>query len=286
MWTSDRDSTIRLWSGRDFAEPTVWMRLGKESYPVKFSPDGRWLATSSDEGKIQVWDLLNRRQRAVLASRPTRAGPRVFLDKGERLVAAYSNPDAFVEFDVETGAVVRTYAWNNPVPLQRGRRFAFSPDDRWILLLEDGGPARLIERATGEETPLPLDLPKPVDAAFSQDGRFLAVADDSDFVRVWQSAPWREAMVFRGFNLGVNAVAFSRDSRRLVITSRLTDAVKIHDLGTGHELLTLTAPTAIFLPVGFSPDGNVLLGLNDGLDRALWRAPSWAEIEAAERPVR
>jgi hypothetical protein len=67
---------------------------------------------------------------------------------------------------------------------------------------------------------------------------------------------------------------------------RLTDAVNIYDLGTGHELLTLAAPTAIFLPVGFSPDGHVLVGLNDGQDRALWRAPSWEEIEAAEGTAR
>ena len=286
MWTSDRDARIRLWSGADFAEPTDWMSLGKEACPVEFSRDGRWLATSSDEGKIQVWDLLNRTQRTVLTFRPGRASPRSFLDDGERLVAGYSHPDAFLEFDVETGEVVRTYAWHNPVPLQRGRRFAFSPDDRWCLLLEEGGPARLIERATGEETLIESDLPMPVDAAFSPDGRFLAVANDSDYVRVWQSAPWRESMVFRGFSMGVNAVAFSPDSRRLVIASRLTDAVNIYDLGSGHELLTLAAPTAIFLPMGFSPDGNVLVGLNVSLDRALWRAPSWGEIEAPEPPAR
>ena len=52
----------------------------------------------------------------------------------------------------------------------------------------------------------------------------------------------------------------------------------------GHrELLTLEGTGSWFNSSAFSPDGTVL-GSNTLLGRLhLWRAPSWAEIEAAER---
>lgn len=39
---------------------------------------------------------------------------------------------------------------------------------------------------------------------------------------------------------------------------------------------------ALFLSTAFSPNGDAIGSLNQGGEPHLWRAPSWAEIEAAE----
>ena len=41
--------------------------------------------------------------------------------------------------------------------------------------------------------------------------------------------------------------------------------------------------SGVVAAVAFSPDGNVLGSVNGNGILHLWRAPSWAEIEAAER---
>ena len=49
------------------------------------------------------------------------------------------------------------------------------------------------------------------------------------------------------------------------------------------ELLTLEGEGSLFYRTAFSPDGNVLGSMNWSGVLHLWRAPSWAEIEAAEK---
>jgi WD40 repeat protein len=54
-------------------------------------------------------------------------------------------------------------------------------------------------------------------------------------------------------------------------------------MATHRELLALQAQGQFFMGLSFSPDGNTLIAVSlDGVV-SLWRAPSWAEIEAAEK---
>jgi hypothetical protein len=58
--------------------------------------------------------------------------------------------------------------------------------------------------------------------------------------------------------------------------------VKLWDMDSWQELLTLEGAGSLFGLTAFSPDGNVIgTRSTDGILN-LWRAPSWAEINAAE----
>jgi WD40 repeat protein len=58
--------------------------------------------------------------------------------------------------------------------------------------------------------------------------------------------------------------------------------VKLWDVDTYQEVATLEGQGSVFQTVQFSPDSNMLLGINLVGTLQLWNAPSWAEIEAAE----
>ena len=83
--------------------------------------------------------------------------------------------------------------------------------------------------------------------------------------------------------LGAHGVAFSPDGRRLATSSVGREAVKLWDLSTHRELMTLPGQGSDFAFVAFSPDGQWLAACNTEGQLHLWRAPSWAEIEAAEK---
>ena len=76
-----------------------------------------------------------------------------------------------------------------------------------------------------------------------------------------------------------HGIAFSADGRRLISTSGGREAVKLWDVGTRQELLTLGGTGSLLDAARWSADGDVILA---GAPWQAWRAPSWEEIAAAE----
>ena len=93
----------------------------------------------------------------------------------------------------------------------------------------------------------------------------------------------RELAVLRGFLLGVQSVAFSPDGTRLATGGGGSkEAIKLWDMESQQELLTLEGQGSLFDSSAFSPDGNLLGSRNRFGLLHVWRAPPWGEIEAAE----
>jgi WD40 repeat protein len=88
------------------------------------------------------------------------------------------------------------------------------------------------------------------------------------------------------FLLGAHSVAFSPDGKRIVAGSNGIEALKLWDLGTRQEVLTLSGEGQLFEQAAFSPDGRYLFGLNVAGALYLWSAPSWQEIADAESSKR
>jgi eukaryotic-like serine/threonine-protein kinase len=282
MFTCNFAGDVRYWTGLNFDQPTDWLNVGTGSFRVLFSEDCRWLATSTEEGSIAIWDMEKRERRYQLPHMPGRALSEHFTHEGSRLFVRYRDQDSMQEWDLPSEQVVQTWGWEGPENAPRNRPFAFSHDDRWCLTLGWNGTARLRDLTTQQELVFASNVTRPAHAVFSPDGKYFAAANLRDFVSLWTLEPLREAAVFNGFLMGVTALAFSPDSQRLVITSRWGDAVKIYDVASGQELLALEENGAIHFPLAFSPDGNILAGADSMLARVIWRVPSWQEISASE----
>src|SRR5262249_54249738 len=120
---------------------------------------------------------------------------------------------------------------------------------------------------TGAEIPAgryPTDLietPGMADTALSPDGTRLAVSwrgyDTGDGkVRIFEVPSFRELRSLKGIDAIVSAVAFSPDGTRLAAAGR---TIKIWDVASGQELLTLRDPPQAFGGIlRFSGDGHRL----------------------------
>ena len=77
----------------------------------------------------------------------------------------------------------------------------------------------------------------------------------------------------------VFGIAFSADGRRLASTSTAWEPIKLWDVGTRQEVLTLTGIGGTLPAAVWSADGDVILA---GAPWQAWLAPTWEEINAAE----
>jgi WD40 repeat protein len=121
--------------------------------------------------------------------------------------------------------------------------------------------------------------------AIFPDGKRLATGStEAPVVKVWDLATGRELVALRGHNLVLFRIVVSPDGQRLATSTIGQEPIKIWDTTSWEETASLEVPGAVVGAGAFLPDGNTLAGfeLGHGGVLHLWRAPSWAEINAAE----
>jgi WD40 repeat protein len=107
----------------------------------------------------------------------------------------------------------------------------------------------------------------------------MASSTDGGLVRLFNPAKGEFIESLHGHLNGAFGIAFSADGRRLISASGGREAVKLWDVGTRQELLTLGGIGSLLNAARWSADGDVILA---GAPWQAWRAPSWEEIAAAE----
>ena len=259
--------------------------LGTNNYSVALSPDERWVAAGGFDGSLKVWDRVDRR--LVKECQPHhfpvfRVG---FLDNGRALFSFAALLEKVSELQRwEVGTWRKTGF--GPIDLELVLGLAQSPDQRHLALTYFFKPPKVWECASGrlEMTLGPASgLGLCVTPTFSPDGRFLAAALEPR-ICVWEVASQRQIAVLEQPGHPLVSVSISPDGKRLATGFREGGAVEIWDYVTQRSLLSLPSRGASYTGWSeFSPDGNTLLALNWYGLAELWHAPSWAEIEAAEK---
>jgi WD40 repeat protein len=201
-----------------------------------------------------------------------------FLAHGHKLMIAQPVPgwtDRLWDLTTER----ELHAWPSGPDAKAG---AFSPDERWFVHLFFGGASHLKDMVSGHDTDLELDLRQAMGAAFSPDGKTFAAASWRGYARLWETVTWQEVKTLPCVQLAFNSVAFSPDGSRLMTGSNGQEAIQLWDTESYQELLALEGRGSLFSSPAFSPDGSLLGSMNQQGVLHLWRAPSWAEIQAAE----
>lgn len=113
-------------------------------------------------------------------------------------------------------------------------------------------------------------------SALSPDGRMIAIGDSTGNVRVCETATGRELVRIAAHPNWAQAIVFAPGAKRL-ITSGREGSLRIWDLETGVEVLTLMAPgrTQIY-GLRFSSNGRQLIGETfseeDGIGYLIWNS--------------
>jgi len=277
-WNGTNQIVVRELRGAEFVQCGAIL-LDSDTRPAGSAYDPtRQLLTWSERAQpnsVYLASLAAPDRRIELKGNVPGLVPFRFSEDGNYL-AARNGQDSLHVWNVETGHVVASidepfrdvvFAAGGQVLVVAMRR---SPDHE-IVFYDLAHADRAPRRIPGRDNSGRL--------AVSPDGGLVASATYAGVVRLFDPAKgeWIESL--HGHLNGAFNVAFSKDGRRLISTSGGREAVKLWDVGTRQELLTLGGSGSFLHAAGWSADGDVILA---GRPWQAWRAPSWEEIAAAE----
>ena len=281
--TASSDGAVRLWDAGTGRLRRTLPGLSKRirATTAVFSHDGRRIAVGADDGAVSLWDLRSGRRLFRFRTQ----GKAVNKTQGE---APSVNDLCFTPDDrqlLTAGNDAMVKIWDLP-PDGRAAPFlhstlaghvkevesvALSPDGETILTGGDDLKAMLWERRSGR--PLKT-FPAPREvwgAAFSPDGRRIAVSNLSNTVEIWDVAAGKQMSRLVGHQHWVTDVVFSPDGRR-ILTGSKDNTAKLWDAETGRELLTLRGHRRQVIGVAFSPNGRQIATASADGDARLWDA--------------
>jgi WD40 repeat protein/serine/threonine protein kinase len=240
------------------------------------SSDGRKLFTLTPTGQIRVWDVNTREFLAVLEAGAI--DPRVLALSPDEKMLAVACRDRTELWDLHTRSPRTTLPGAPSVPCS----VAFSADSEIVVIgctrgeveaWQISGPRKLW---SSQHHTMPVG-----GLAISPDQRFLAAASNDPQVTLWDLRKGTLIKAFSGALNGYRCVAFSRDGGRLFAANVWPGTLGVWDMGSLQSVGTFQGHrgSVSHLAILSGSDTVVLVG-SDGL--LLLRAPSFAEIEAAE----
>ena len=260
-------------------DPQLRQFLSKHTRSVNsiaFSPNGKMLASASDDNTIILWDLSTGKPIGQPLIGHTNGVNSIDFSPDGKTLASGSDDKTIIIWDVATGKPTGQPLIGHTDVIYS---VAFSPDGKTLASGSVDKTIVLWDVATWKPKGQPLAKHKGAvnSIAFSPDGKTLASGSDDHTIILWNVATGKlQSGPLTGHGNPVESVAFSPDGRTLASGSETTfsstydTTIFLWDAATGKLIQPLIGSASSVYSVAFSPDGKTLASGSDDNTITLW----------------
>ncbi len=301
-----------LWNASSGAALLEPKRHANPITAVAFAPDGKSIATSSEDRQVRVWDAKSTANRKTLTGSKgsindlqwARDNKAIYTAGVDALVNKWNldSEAKQVTVDAVGGAVNRfvltsdgsriitgdqigrVWSWDvatgNRIQAYDKQGYsaiydlAISSDNRWLAIAGSAPIIRIIDLNGGREVAQlnPGKASSNYALQFSPDGKVLTSGGDSHSIQVWNTADWTLQKTLPGHDGTVRCLAFTPDGKTLVSGGN-DEMVKVWNLATGEETTSYAGHQGVITDLAISPDGKTIASASRDKTVLLWKIP-------------
>ena len=256
---------------------------------LSFSPDGKLVASCSEDKTVRLWDALTGKPAAFVGKHPAAMKNVLFAADGTLL--SCDSELGFKTWDVDSGA-----ERGQELAPGRAQCVAFTPDARRMAHGAEPRVVTLLDMPSGRTAAVFEGHTDTIHClGFSRDGRWLASGSLDQTVRLWDAENHASHLVLTHPTHGATALAFTPDGATLAVGGARTNtvvwysgrtisyepgALQLWNVADGRLLRDFTGEIFGIYALAFAADGRLLASAgSDGVVR-LWDAATGKELAA------
>nr|WP_298680611.1 caspase family protein [uncultured Treponema sp.] len=264
-------------SGSVMNNPEFVFNVGHADFidSVCYSPDGKYIASSSEDKTVKIWEVETGRELRTLSGHSDEVYSVCYSPDGK--YTASSSWDSIKLWEVATGECIKTLSGNGGA-----YSLCYSPDGRYVASGSWDKTIKLWDVASGECIKAFAGHTDRINSVcYSPNGKYIVSGSEDKTIKLWEVATGECIKTLAGHTDRINSVCYSPDGKYIVSGSE-DKTIKLWEAATGECIKTLSEHTSPVYAVAYSLDGKTVASGSLDITIKIWKVATGECIKTLE----